>query len=152
MARPFVAAAFEPPSSFVGEGFRLEPLGPEHNERDHAAWMSSIDHIHATPGFGRADDDWPVEMSLAQNLEDLEMHARHFAERSGFTYSVLDGDEVIGCLYIYPASRPGCDSEIRSWVTAGRAGMDRVVWEAVTAWIEEVWPFSNPYYAPRSGA
>ena len=29
-------------------------------------------------------------MTLAENLADLEMHARHFADRRGFTYTVLD--------------------------------------------------------------
>jgi hypothetical protein len=28
--------------------FVLEPLGPEHNEQDFAAWTSSMDHIIAT--------------------------------------------------------------------------------------------------------
>ena len=42
--------------------FRLEPLGPEHNDRDYEAWMSSIDHIHATPGMEHRD--WPTPMSL----------------------------------------------------------------------------------------
>jgi hypothetical protein len=39
-------------------------------------------------------------MTLAENHDDLERHAHDFRERSGFTYSILDGDEVIGCVYI----------------------------------------------------
>lgn len=76
----------------------LRPLGPEHNERDHAAWSSSIDHIRATPGF--AERSWPHPMSLAENLADLEAHARDFAERKGFTYTVLDPatNDVLGCV------------------------------------------------------
>jgi len=35
------------------------------------------------------------------NLGDLERHARDFAERRGFTYTVLGAGEVIGCVYIY---------------------------------------------------
>ena len=73
-------------------------------EADHAAWSASIDHIRATPGFdGR---DWPPArgMSAARNRADLERHARDFAQRRGFTYTVLapDGDDVLGCVYIYP--------------------------------------------------
>ena len=65
------------------ERFRLRPLGTEHNEADHAAWTSSIEHIRATPGFeGRS---WPRAMTLEENLEDLRMHAAHFAAREGFT-------------------------------------------------------------------
>ncbi len=85
----FVAEAFEPPRGLATDLFTLEPLGPEHNERDHAAWSSSIEHILASPGYG-PDSSWPHEMSLDENLADLDRHARDFAERSGFTYSVLD--------------------------------------------------------------
>ena len=74
MESPFVPPDFEVPLALTGPGFRLEPLGPEHNERDHQAWSSSIDHIRATPGF--PDGNWPSPMSLERNLEDLVRHAR----------------------------------------------------------------------------
>jgi hypothetical protein len=48
---------FEPPTSLVTEQFVLEPLGPQYNEADHAAWTSSIEHIRSTPGYG--DGSWP---------------------------------------------------------------------------------------------
>ncbi|UJW29792.1 hypothetical protein L3Q67_31775 [Saccharothrix sp. AJ9571] len=35
----------------------FEPLGPQHNRADHAAWTSSIEHIRSTPGY--PDGDWP---------------------------------------------------------------------------------------------
>jgi hypothetical protein len=149
MEGALVPIEFEIPTFLEGKGFRLEPLGPEHNERDHAAWMSSIDHIRSTPGFDAPDSTWPVAMSLERNLEDLVAHARDFEERTGFTYSILDGDDVIGCVYIYPAPRPGYDAEIRSWVRENRAEMDVVLWETLSAWIRTAWPFSNPHYAPR---
>ena len=50
-------------------------------------------------------------MSLDANRRDLERHARDFGERTGFTFTVLrpGTEEVIGCLYIYPAKdRGGC--------------------------------------------
>lgn len=150
MADPFLPQDFIVPLTLQIGDLRLEPLGPEHNERDHAAWMSSLDHIRDTPGFDPSEREWPVEMSRAQNLADLEAHARHFEERAGFTYSILDDDEVVGCVYIYPSERTGFDADVRSWVTRSRAESDAVVWEAVTAWLEAVWPFSNPKYAPRS--
>lgn len=146
---PFVPEDFQVPVGFEGSGFCLEPLGPEHNERDHAAWMSSIDHIRSTPGFERWN--WPVPMSLEQNLEDLEEHARDFEQRRGFTYSILDGDEVIGCLYIYPSDRRDA-AHVRSWVRESRADMDRLVWVEVSAWLTEGWPFSTIEYAPRGYA
>lgn len=150
MSEPFVPDGFDPPRTFSGPGFRLEPLGPDHNERDYEAWISSVDHIRATPGSWR---DWPKPMSLEQNLEDLEEHAREFRDRVGFTYSILDGDEVIGCLYIYPDGEGPSDADVRSWVKASRAEMDATVWWAVTEWLREAWPFADFQYAerPRGG-
>ena len=142
---PFVPDDFDVPLGLEGEGFRLEPLGPQHNERDHEAWMSSIDHIHATPGF--PDGSWPRSMTIEANLADLERHARDFEQRSGFTYSVLDGNDVIGCVYIYP-SETG-DAAVSSWVTASRAEMDVVTWRAISAWLAADWPFTAVEYASR---
>jgi hypothetical protein len=76
-------------------------------------------------------------------------HARDFADRAGFTYSILHGDEVIGCLYIYPARDESGDASARSWVTASRSDMDAIVWRDVSAWLSDQWPFRNPVYAPR---
>lgn len=150
MAESFVPDTFDVPRSLEGPGFRLEPLGPKHNERDHEAWMSSIDHIRSTPGSDKWGGEWPVPMSLEQNLDDLEMHAADFERRTGFTYSILDGDDVIGCVYIYPSKRPGRDAEVASWVRASRAEMDAPVWQHLSEWIERDWPFTNPYYAARA--
>jgi hypothetical protein len=147
MAVSFVPDEFTVPTHFEGHGFRLEPLGPEHNERDHVAWMSSLDHIRSTPGF--EDWDWPEPMSLEANLADLERHARDFTDRAGFTYSILHGDEVIGCLYIYPARNETGDASARSWVTGSRSTMDVIVWRDVSAWLADQWPFRTPVYAPR---
>ena len=113
----FVQPGFKPPLGLDGDGFRLEPLGPEHNERDHAAWSSSLDHIRRLSGY-ESDATWPRPMSLDENRSDLERHARDFADLAGFTYTVLDPEEdVVGCVYVYPAdddvhdaSRPGCAS------------------------------------------
>jgi hypothetical protein len=146
----FVPADFEPPLGLTVGGLRLEPLGPGHNERDHAAWSSSIDHIRSSPGFG-AERSWPREMSLEENLEDLERHARDFAERTGFTYTVLDeSDDVVGCVYVYPADDGVHDARVTSWVRASHAELDAVVRQAVADWLESAaWPFARPLYAPQ---
>ena len=144
----FVPEEFDVPIEFEGPGFRLEPLGPQHNERDHGAWMSSIDHIRSTPGFSPTGD-WPTPMSLEANLSDLEGHARDFETRGGFTYSMLDGNDVIGCVYIYPSKESGHDASVSSWVRASRAAMDPDVYRSLSAWITDVWPFERPLYAVR---
>ena len=86
---------------------------------------------------------------MGRHDADLERHAGDFAARKGFTYSVIDGDEVIGCVYIYPSSDAGHDAEVLSWVRANRAELDRVLWETVSAWLEQSWPFRSPAYATR---
>jgi hypothetical protein len=148
---PFVPEGFVVPQGLAGPGFRLVPLGPEHNESDHAAWTSSIEHVRATPGFqGR---DWPpIEgMSLAENRDDLERHARDFTDRRGFTYTVLapDADEVIGCVYIYPLLGADGQADVRSWVRADVAELDAPLHTAVSRWLAEAWPFERVEYAPR---
>jgi hypothetical protein len=40
----FVPVDFDAPTVLASNQFHLEPLGPEHNQADHAAWMSSIEH------------------------------------------------------------------------------------------------------------
>ncbi len=148
MPSEFVPDEFVVPLSFDGRGFRLEPLGPKHNERDYAAWMSSVDHIRSTPGF--EDWDWPTPMTLDENRNDLVDHADDFENRSGFTYSILDDDEVIGCVYIYPSTIPDVDAHVRSWVTEFRSELDVVVWSALSQWLEQSWPFRNLKYSVRS--
>jgi hypothetical protein len=154
----FVPADFAVPGGLTAGEFRLEPLGPQHNDADYAAWTASIDYIRATPGF--AGLSWPHEMSLAENLGDLERHARDFAERRGFTYTVLSAGsgDVIGCVYIYPPrggdpGRPGAGewhATVRSWVRADQAELDPVLYHAVRGWLERDWPFGSVEYAPRA--
>ena len=139
---------FEPPLGLTDPRFILEPLGPQHNERDYAAWTTSIDHVRATPGFPAGT--WPHEMTPEENRGDLERHARDFAARSGFTYTVLapDDGDVIGCLYIYPINdEPG--AEVSSWVRADRTHLDVPLAEAVAAWLRSAWPFERVRYMGR---
>jgi hypothetical protein len=143
---PFVPADFVVPDGLLRPEFSLVPLGPEHNERDYAAWTSSVDHIRGTPGY--ATHDWPHPMEPADNLGDLVRHAEDFERRTGFTYSVLDGDDVIGCVYIYPGDAAGA-ARVRSWVRADRAALDVVLYRAVTDWLRRDWPFTAWDYAPR---
>ena len=149
MEDPLVPQSFEVPDAYAWSEFHLEPLGEKHNDRDHVAWMSSIVHIRSSPGFGSPESDWPAAMTLEANLEDLVGHAKDFEERRGFTYSILDGDDVIGAIYIYPSRRPGHDAVVSSWMRESRAELDAAAWEALSTWIDEAWPFSNPYYAAR---
>ena len=148
--KPFVPAGFVVPLALATERFRLEPLGPQHNDPDHRAWSSSVEHIRATPGWGT--NSWPDERSLADNLRDLHGHADDFEKRTGFTYTVLDpaDGDVIGCVYIYPDEDGRHDAGVYSWVRASRAELDVPLWRAVSDWLAAEWPFERVAYADRT--
>lgn len=149
MTARFVPEDFNIPLGLECKHFRLEPLSVEHNERDHEAWTSSIAHIQNTPGFPIGKARWPFPMSLEKNLKDMKRHSEDFALRNGYTYSVLDGDDVIGCVYLYPTEDSAYDVDVKSWVTADRASLDRVLWKEVSVWLAKVWPFKRVQYAAR---
>ena len=150
--RPFVPEEFAVPRELVTAEFRLEPLGPQHNAADYEAWTTSMEHIRGTPGF--PDGSWPREMTPEENLGDLRRHADDFARRAGFTYTVLavPRDRVVGCVYIYPAKDgPAGAADVSSWVRADRAELDVPLYDAVSAWLADAWPFTEVRYAPRAG-
>lgn len=140
----FIPPDFEPPTSLVTDQFLLEPLGPQHNEADHAAWTSSVEHIRATPGY--RNRSWPPlgGMSLEANLADLRSHADDFTAGRGFTFTVLDRADgtVVGCVYLYPPEFDG-DVSVRCWVRADRPDFDQPLAEAVAHWITAGWPWQQ---------
>jgi hypothetical protein len=148
VSEPFVPPEFVVPLRLETPQFVLEPLGPQHNESDYAAWSSSMEHIHATPGW--EESKWPRPMTLAENRADLERHASDFEQRTGFTYTVLSpAGDVIGCVYIYPSKKEAVDAQVLSWVRASDAELDAALWRAVSGWVESDWPFERVDYAPR---
>src|SRR3954465_11536141 len=146
----FVPVDFDVPRRLETPQFVLEPLGPEHNDRDYDAWTSSVTHIHATPGW--EDSRWPREMTPDENRADLQRHADDFRNRTGFTYTVLDpaSRDVIGCVYIYPLRDSEYDARALSWVRASHAQLDAPLWRAVSEWLSSEWPFARVDYAPRA--
>jgi RimJ/RimL family protein N-acetyltransferase len=145
----FVPSDFVVPLRLETPLFTLEPLGPEHNDRDYDAWRSSMEHIHATPGW--EESSWPRQMTLDENRRDLERHADDFRRRAGFTYTVVEpsGRDVVGCVYIYPLPESEDDARVLSWVRASRADLDAELWRTVSDWIAAEWPFRSVEYAAR---
>lgn len=145
VTQDFIPADFDPPVLLVTDRFRLEPLGPQHNAADLHAWMSSVEHIRSTPGY--PDGNWPPPegYSLERNLKDLTRHAADFEARKGFTFTVLDpaDGDVIGCVYLYPPEREGCDVSVQSWVRASHAHLDGPLADALVEWIATDWPWER---------
>ena len=141
------------PDGLRRDEFVLEPLGPQHNDADHRAWMGSLAHIRATPGF-RAElwggDEWPYPMSAAANLDDLTKHAAEFERGEAFAYTVLDpaDGDVIGCVYVDPDDV--ADAQCRLWVRADRAPLDTVLERTVRAWLAgPEWGFGSVRFPGR---
>ena len=108
-----------------------------------------MDHIRRSPGWDEGRD-WPREMTLHENRADLERHARDFVDRTGFTFTVLDrGDDVVGCLYVYPADDGVHDARVLSWVRETEAEHDEALRRAIADWLTSgEWPFTRPLYEP----
>jgi RimJ/RimL family protein N-acetyltransferase len=146
----FVPEEFAPPRRLETAQFLLEPLGPQHNDEDYAAWTTSMEHIRGTPGW--EGGSWPRPMSPEENRRDLERHARDFDSREGFTYTVSDRatGETVGCVYIYPSRDDASDAQVLSWVRATSASLDGDLRHVVSDWLADSWPFERIVYAPRS--
>jgi hypothetical protein len=144
---PLVPLDFSVPSPPAHPAFAIEPLGPEHNAADLEAWTSSIDHIHATPGFPL--DGWPERpYTLVENVADLEKHRDHHQRRIDCAWTVLDPVDpavVIGCVYLKRDPTGVADAEARSWVRADRAHLDRQLRDLLTPWFVSEWPLSIRY-------
>lgn len=150
--RPLVPTEFAVPVPPPHPKFVFEVLGPEHNSADLDAWASSIDHIHATPGFG--PDGWPRRpYTLQENLADLVQHRDHHDRRVDFAWTVLDPTDrqlVIGCVYLEPDPTGAADAEARSWVRADRADLDEPLRRHLHPWFANAWPLAIRYASAAS--
>jgi len=149
--RPIVPANFEIPQLVETARLRLRPLTINDAVKDYDAVMSSEERLRTV---FRPDGEWPLGLTLEQDIIELGWHQTEFQMRSSFAYTVvsLDESEVLGCVYIYPTQVPDFDVEITMWVRQTRVdeGLDQHLFETVVTWIDDCWPFSNPAYPGRT--
>ena len=109
----FVPADFVVPLRLETPQFRLEPLGPEHNDADYGAWSSSVEHIHATPGW--EESSWPRDMTLEENRADLQRHADAGTDAGpAELQGLLQGSEVVGHQTVAQEAERGSDTFART--------------------------------------
>jgi hypothetical protein len=84
--------------------FVLRPIVADDAEKDHAAVMETREDLRLWEQSTWPEEDFTVEANRA-DLVGLE--ERHSDGRA-FTYTVLtpDGDECLGCVYIFPTTAP----------------------------------------------
>jgi hypothetical protein len=145
--------------------FILRPLRAVHNPLDYDAVMESKDQLRLGSLHG-----WPRDGFTAdENLADLRRHEQDFAERNGFTYTILTPDEMrcLGCLYVYPLDRLlrqySADEEAIArvgdfqahayfWVRSSSipGDLDRCVLAAVRPWLRRDFAFSRVVFGAQA--
>lgn len=91
----------EIPQNAVLGDFLLQMLTPRDVVEDYKAVISAADYIS-----GVFEGDWPIGLTLSQNLSDLTRHEREFAQRRSYAWIIRDADGLyIGCAYLFP--QPG---------------------------------------------
>ena len=148
---PIVSEDFVVPECLETPRMRLRPLTINDAVKDFDAVMSSETRLRT---IFRPDGEWPLGLTLEQNIIEMGWHQTEFQFRTSFAYTVVSLDEssILGCMYIYPVRNPGYDVEITMWVRESEAktGLDEHLFETVSNWIEESWPFNNPAYPGRT--
>lgn len=134
--------SFDLPQLLVLDNWLLQPLDPSIVELDYEAVMSS--RIRLRQVFS-ADDIWPADnMTLEENLRDLQWHDLEFQQRSSFAYTVLslDRSRCLGCCYIYYSSKVDFDLDLYFWLreSESRLNLETEFGEKLKAWILEKWP------------
>jgi hypothetical protein len=151
MTESFVPKDFIVPEVLETDQFRLRMLSTTDVIKDYDAVMTSIDHLQGV--FGEKST-WPSkDLTLEQDLKDLEWHQSEFLNRSSFAYTVMSLDETLclGCMYIFPSRSQDFVADVYMWVRKSEydKGLDPILFTTVKNWITEKWPFKKVRYPGR---
>jgi hypothetical protein len=149
-SRPLVPEGFVVPERLAGDGFHLRMLSIHDVVKDYDAVMTSVEGL---VGGMDPDDDWPLGLTLEEDLIDLAWHQREFTQRHSFAYTVMAPDEssCLGCVYLLPTGSPGHDAQAFYWVRTSEAasGLDERLGAALRAWLRDLWPFASVAFPGR---
>lgn len=133
---PAWSKGFQPPPPLAAQDWHLTPLHPDLSEVDYQAWKSCRERLVRELDW----NGWPgPEFSLEENRLDLAEHYREFEDREAYAYSVLSGEDCVGCLYIEPWSS---GAQLAFWFRDDWLPRETEVIEAVLKWLEG-WPFDE---------
>jgi hypothetical protein len=147
---------FEPPRRLVHGDMVATVLGREDLDDDVRAINASLELIRRTRG-----GSWPDEPVTPEfNFVDLVWHECEFREGYSFSYVLRDSaGGYLGCAYLYPMGRRADlteelarhDVDVSWWVTADAyaAGGYERAHEALRHWVNEEFPFADPYWSNR---
>jgi hypothetical protein len=127
-------------------GHHLRPIRGSDTEIDYPAVMGSRERLWKI--YGEAWGWPPPTMTLEQDWEDLERHAREMDAHESFNYALLDAAEerLFGCVYVDPTDEPGADAVVSWWVVDEAVGteLERALDAFVPRWLAAEWPFRAP--------
>jgi hypothetical protein len=149
MQNNFVPQTFNVPDSLETEKYRLEILTPDFAELDYDAVMSSKTRLRSV--FAE-NTEWPKDdMSLADNIKDLQRHEEEFKSRKAFAYTVLapKRHKCIGCVYIDPCKAVPFDCEVYLWVRDDSVHLENDLYNSIRDWLVECWPFKKIVFPGR---
>ena len=143
---------FKVPLRLESESFRLRMLTVRDLVIDYDAVMTSVEHLRATYS-AIGGSDWPVGLTLEDDLIDLGWHQCEFNLRRSFAYTVVSLDEsrCLGCVYLNPTAKLDYDVEVTLWVRESEleTGLDDKLHQTVKTWLELDWPFRAPPFPLR---
>jgi len=142
---------FVVPQTFQTTEFILEPLTVKNLIIDYDAVMSSVKHLK---GLMDNEDNWPIGLTIEENLVDLGWHQREFTLRHSFAYSVLSLSKnlCLGCCYIYPTKGSEYGAQAFYWIREQYlfSGLETRLGLAFKTWLETDWPFSSIDFPRRN--
>ena len=119
----------------------IEPLSPRITQLDYDAYMSSIQHINDSMGWGFPTPDLTLEWA------NYDMHKcwNAFGRGEGFYYAVLSPDrsEELGAVYFKQpaAGTHPREAEFTQWVVEQEleTDLDRHLLQSVVNWVRSDW-------------
>ena len=157
---------YYPPDRPIPAGFQtrrviLEPLKPQHLERDYTAVMESREQLRLWSG-----SPWPADdFTLEENLKDLQWHWDEHQKRIAFTYTVLDPTRQVclGCVYMRPLDEllsqnpteltgaAADETLVRFWVRSSliEDDLQQHLLQMLTQWLNNQWSFSRVLFTAR---
>jgi hypothetical protein len=119
--RPLLPHGLRPPETWGGPGWLARPLCLTDAESDFEAVTASTDRLR---GAMEPDSPWPHGLTLQENRVDLGWHEREFTLGHSYAWTVVEGERIVGCCYLYPADRAGSDAMAFWWVRSGHEALD----------------------------
>lgn len=149
---PWLPEGWEHPDRVeVGGGHHLRPIRADDVDLDMPAVMGSRERLWSI--YGEAWGWPPAGMTAEQDREDLQRHQDEIETHESFNYALFDAEEteLVGCVYIDPAEKPGADADISWWVRDEYVGsaVEAALDDLVPAWVARDWPLNAPRYVGR---